>query len=148
MSTIDLTVSTGLVFADARRLDLPDPIGVAVAQHHPGGATQIHLNSLADLAQWAQWAEATIEHTEPKHWHGDKWTVHHTAEGTIAELPVMLAVVEIGVMTQADHFDCSRCGAKLGTTGGFVALDTYDDTFERAVARHQDGACTFAGAVL
>lgn len=144
MSTTDLVIATGLVFTDARRLDLPDPIGVAAAQHNPGGATQIHLDSLADLAQWAQWAEATIEHSEPKHWDGDKWTVHHTAEGSIAELPIMLGVVEIGVMTERDTYDCPRCGAKLGTTGGFVAMGTYDDTFEQQVARHQDGSCTFA----
>lgn len=148
MSTTDLAVATGLVFADARRLDLPDPIGVAVAQHNPGGATQIHLQTLADLAQWAQWAEAPIEHSKPKHWDGDKWTVHHTAEGSIAELPVMLVAVEIGVMTEPDTFDCTRCGAKLGTRGGFVPLGAYDDSFERMVARHQDGACAFAAVTL
>ncbi|AIY15810.1 hypothetical protein GUY44_07615 [Pimelobacter simplex] len=141
-TTTDLTIAAGTVFADARRGELPDPVGVAAAAHSPGGAVQIHLSTLADLAQWAQWAETTIETSDPKHWDGEKWTRHHTAEGHIHELPVMLVAVEIGVMVPAEHYDCPRCGGSIGTSAGFVVMGEYDDAFELEVARHQTGECT------
>jgi hypothetical protein len=146
MNTIDLTVSTGLVFADARRHDLPDPIDIRVGRSSPDPVV-IHLDGLADLAQWAQWAEATIEHGDPKQHIADRWAVIHEARGAIAELPVLLVAVEIGVMVDADSYECGKCGAILATTAGFVAVDTYDGTFEIQVARHQDGACALVGAL-
>jgi hypothetical protein len=142
-TTTDFVVATGLVFTDARRLDLPDPVDVRIARD---SRVLIHLETLADLAQWAQWAEAAVTHGDPTPHVGNIWAVAHQAEGAIAELRVHLAAIEIGVMTEPDTFDCSRCGAKVGTSGGFVAMGAYDDTFEREVTRHQDGACTFAGA--
>lgn len=141
MSTTDLAVATGLVFTDARRLDLPDPIDVRLCRED---AVLIHLETLADLAQWAQWAGATVTTTDPKPHVGEIWSIAHQAEGAISELAVHLVSVEVGVMTEPDTFECPRCDAKFGTTGGFVAIGTYDDSFELEVARHQDGSCAFA----
>ncbi len=140
MSTTDLIVSTGLVFADARRHDLPDPIDIRVGRSHADPVVVL-LDNLADLAQWAQWAEATIETGTPTPHVADRWAVVHTARGEINELPVMLTAVEIGLMLTADHYECPRCGAKVSSAAGFTPVGTYDDTFETTVARHQNGSC-------
>lgn len=144
MTTSDLAVSTGIVLADARRHQVPDPLEVRVGRDP---RVLIQLESLADLAQWAQWAEAVIAAGEPHQHVGQFWAITHTAEGSIAELPVLLAAVELGVMTEKDVYDCDRCGARLETSGGFVAVGTYDDQFEREITGHADGACVPAGVL-
>lgn len=146
MSTTSLAIAAGLLFADARRHDLPDPITAEASRI--GEKVTIHLSSLADLAQWAQWAEATIEHEAPQPWPSDvsdRWVATSHAEGSIHELPVRLTATEFGRMAEAEWYECDRCGAAFGTSAGFVPDDALvDDSHELEVARHQDGACVGA----
>lgn len=148
MSTTSLAIAAGLLFADARRHDLPDPITAEASRI--GERVTIHLSTLADLAQWAQWAEATIKHDAPEPWLGnpDRWVARSHAQGSIHELPVQLTATEFGRMAEAEWYACDRCGAAFGTSAGFVPDGTpVDDSHELEVARHQDGSCVGAEVV-
>lgn len=128
----------GWLFAQANEHQMPAPSNVNLYD------TEIALSfsSLADLASWAQWADATIEESEPREYLPGRWCVAHKAEGTINEVAVSLALREFGHMAESDHFECGNCGAGFGVSAGFVPDGTDDDGyFETEVARHQSGAC-------
>lgn len=139
MTTYLMTAGWASVAQSAIEHDLPEPIVVRI----DSDGVDVILGTIADLAQWAGWADATIAEGEPKPYgKRGEWIVHHEAVGTIHDLPVRLASVEFGRMAEPDHFECGKCGAAFGVSGGFVPDGTpADDHFEVEVARHQSGEC-------
>lgn len=125
-----------LVLAAAVKNGLPSPHRVTL----DGDRVDITL-ALPGVADWATWADATVSAGEPNEYMTGRWAVTYTAKGTIYDLPVTLSACEFGVMTEPDTFDCDHCGARFGSTGGFVADGTYDDWFEIELTRHMDGEC-------
>lgn len=126
-----------LVLAAGQKMDLPDPNRVDLDDY---SGVHLHL-TLDGLRDWAQWADAPIGIGEPSEYLPGRWAVTHKAYGTIHDLPLTLSGNELGVMTEADSYECKACGAGFGSTAGFVADGTYDDQFEIELTRHMDSAC-------
>lgn len=128
MSTFQMSGAWTVVARAAQEQGLPEPWVANVGRYDVG----LHLSSVADLAQWAQWAEATISSFI---YDDGKTSRHYRAEGSIYDLPVTLVAVEQDVTPET--YDCHSCNQRVIEK---------DSTFEAEVARHQVGACF--GAVV
>lgn len=141
MDTLELLDKGADLAREVRERGLPAPTLV----DQRSGGWSIVLSSLADLTEWAKWADATISDSEPHDLgYGLGLGVTHSADGIVLDVPVRLSATTLGHMTEPSAYRCERCGAQMGLSGGFVARGEDDaaEHFAAEIARHEAGECT------
>lgn len=141
MGVFEFARGLAMVVSAAESDQLPQPSRVEVAAYDKYAT--ITLLTLTDLAAWARWAGIDVTTEEAREYLTGRWVLVHNAEGVRFEVPIRLTVSEYGVMAKPENYECSRCGAMFGHTGGFVLdEDRYDDHYSQQVAHHEAGDCT------